>query len=289
MRYLIVLLAICLSGCLRLDDNLLSPGDKISEYKLDDYTGEVDFRLPDSMHIAQFTGIELISGGHKIRAFYLGDTARIGMDTVIVYCHGYNHHMDFYWPRASLLANVGGKQRFGVMMLDYRGYGLSEGEPSEEGLHEDVDAAVAWLKARGLRGERLAMYGMSLGGVPGVELTARPRSLTPAWLITENVFASPELLAQDAMQFAVPGSYFTNIKGDNAERIKHVEQPYLNLHGDRDAFIKFETHAVELRENYDGRHLVSITVKGADHDDLPVVMGFSEYLRALEEFLTTPN
>ena len=37
--------------------------------------------------------------------------------------------MDFYWQRAKLLANVGGKNRFGVMYLDYRGYGLSEGVP----------------------------------------------------------------------------------------------------------------------------------------------------------------
>jgi fermentation-respiration switch protein FrsA (DUF1100 family) len=292
MRYLLVLVALSIAGCMRLDDNLLSPGDAITEYKLDDYTGEVDFRLPLSMQIHKFTFVDLSSRGkeddqsYNIKSIYLGDTARIKTDTVIVYCHGYNHHMDFYWPRASLLANIDTTHRFGVMMMDYRGYGLSEGSPTEEGLYADVDAALAWLKSKGLTEDRLVLYGFSLGGAPAVELTANPRSLKPRWLITENAFASPELLEQDATKLDIPGSFFTNVKADNAEKIETVQQPYLNMHGDADAFINFTTHALEIRKNYRGKHLEAVTVKGADHEDLPTVMG-SKYLPTIEHFLTT--
>ena len=171
------------------------------------------------------------------------------------------------------------------MMMDYRGYGLSEGSPTEEGLYNDVEAVVAWLKSRGLSEDRLVLYGLSLGGAPAVELTATPRSLKPRWLITENAFASPELLAQDATKLAIPGSFFTNVKADNSEKIKGVQQPYLNMHSMADAFINFTTHAVEIRENYQGVKLTTVDVPGADHDNLPNTMGFTAYLRAIESFL----
>src|SRR5438045_1701405 len=149
MKPLALLLLLCASGCLSLDANLLDPGDKITEYKMAHYTGEVDFRLdssyaiPDSLiHVIILPSLGIDeSSPTTIYATYIGDTARIATDTVIVYAHGYGHHMDFYYPRAQLLANVGGKNRFGVMMIDYRSFGLSHGSPSEEGMYADLDAA----------------------------------------------------------------------------------------------------------------------------------------------------
>lgn len=292
MRYAIVMMLAFIAGCMRLDDNLLSPGDEITEYKLNEYTGEVDFRLESSMRISEYTFIDLLSKGSDdgkgvtISSIYLGDTSRIDTDTVIVYCHGYNHHMDFYWPRVSLLANSGGKNRFGVMMMDYRGYGLSDGSPTEEGIYADVDAAINWLESKGLTQDRLVIYGFSLGGMPAIEHAANTRTMKPRWLITENAWASPELLAQDAVKLDMPGSFFINVKGDNAEKIKDVDQPYLSVHGASDAFIKFETHAVEIRKNYGGSKLTALTVQDADHEDLPEVMGFDAYLRTILDFLT---
>lgn len=287
-RLLILLL---LAGCIRLDDNLLSPGADISEYKLDGYTGEVDFQLDSSYNVTVYTFLDLHSRAPgesqstRINALYIGDTSRIGIDTVILYCHGYNHHIDFYWNRVKLLANVGGKHRFGVLILDYRGYGLSDGSPTEEGLYADADAAVAWLQNKGLAADRFVMYGFSLGGVPAIELTADPRTLKPRWLIIESAFASAELLAQDAVRLAVPGSFFTNVNGDNAAKMPKVDQPLLHMHGEEDAFLSFETHARELRENYKGSALVPIDVEDADHDNVPKVMGFDAYRGAILDFL----
>lgn len=82
--------------------------------------------------------------------------------------------MDFYWSRVQLLANTGGKNHYGVLMVDYRGYGLSEGKPTEEGLYADVDARLQWLKTSWLSNERLVMYGFSLGSAPATKSTAAP-------------------------------------------------------------------------------------------------------------------
>ena len=82
----------------------------------------------------------------KIYAQYLGDISRIATDTVILYCHGNYAHMDAYWQRAKILANVGGKHRFGVLMMDYRGFGLSEGAATEDGMIS-ARSPLGWMKA----------------------------------------------------------------------------------------------------------------------------------------------
>jgi pimeloyl-ACP methyl ester carboxylesterase len=162
-----------LAGCLDLDDNLYNPS-KIDAYRLDAYDGDVDFHLDLSYHIPDslihiFTLQSKAndeSSATTIYAIYIGSISRIATDTVILYCHGNKDHMDAYWPRAELLANTKGKNRFGVMMMDYRGYGMSEGEPSESGLYADADAAMQWLKSKGLSNDRLVMYGYSMGTAP---------------------------------------------------------------------------------------------------------------------------
>ncbi|HEY8399812.1 MAG TPA: alpha/beta hydrolase [Cytophagaceae bacterium] len=282
-----------LTGCFRLDDNLFNE-KKLTSYELENYSGEKDivldasYAIPDSLiHI--FT-LQSQAPEEKtpttIYAIYIGDINTIHEDTVILYNHGNKWHMDFYWQRAKLLANVGGKNRFGVMMIDYRGYGLSQGNPSEEGLYADVNAAVQWLKDRGLTGEQLVMYGFSLGSAPSTELTANPAVLRPEKLILEAPFASAEVMVQDGALIAMPGSYFTSLKIDNAEEIKKVNQPFLWIHGTKDDFLSYDTHGKVVFKNYKGVKGVAVPVEGGKHDNVPAVYGFEAYIQLLEKFIT---
>src|SRR5436190_21610320 len=158
----LIIFSFWISSCLKLDNNLYNNDNKLKEYQLDNYTGEQDFILEASYLIPQnfITLLSLSSQSPSeskftnIKALYIGDKTRIATDTVILYCHGNKWHMDFYWQRAKLLAHVNGKNRYGVMMMDYRGYGLSEGKPTEEGMYADVDACMKWLTENGLTNER---------------------------------------------------------------------------------------------------------------------------------------
>ena len=226
MKYFIAIIVfVVFSSCLRLDDNLYNLTDKITEYKLDNYTGEQDFILDNSYHIPDsmihiFTLSSQTSNestAKNIYAIYIGQISRIQTDTVIMYCHGNKWHMDFYWQRAKLLAHTSGKNKYGVLMIDYRGYGLSEGKPSEDGMYADVDAALQWLKLNGLSNSRLMMYGFSMGTAPTCELTNKPRNMTPSKIILEAPFASADVMANDGSGLNMPGSFFTNLKIDNAE------------------------------------------------------------------------
>lgn len=284
-------LCVFLGACLRLDSQLFNNDGSIEKYYLDAYTGEVDFILDESYTIPDslvhlFT-LESDNNGDvaTIYALYIGRMEEIATDTVILYCHGNRDHMDFYWQRAKLMANTGGKNRFGVMMFDYRGYGLSEGTPSEENLYADANAALEWLKSYGLTGERLVMYGYSLGSAPATELTAFPRALVPSKLVLESPFASSETMVQDGTKLSLPASFFTNAKIDNADKIEEVEQPFLWLHGTEDDFLALETHGETVFKNYKGLYSEAHRVDGAGHNDVPLVVGFENYLSTLEHFL----
>jgi alpha/beta superfamily hydrolase len=283
-------LACILSSCLRLDNNLFN-NHSITSYQRDAYTGHVDFVLPASYKIedSMVTLFTLQSNDNgdiaTIYAEYIGDIKRIATDTVIMYCHGNRDHMDFYWPRAKLLANTGGRNHYGVLMIDYRGFGLSQGKPTESGMYADVDAALSWLKSHGLTNERLIMYGYSVGSAPAAKLTAEPRSMIPSKLILESPFASAEVMVQDATGLAMPGSYVTNLKINNAEEIKSVQQPFCWIHGIDDDFLNIKTHGEVVYANYHGSYSEAHRVAGANHSTVEPLMGFENYLHTIFDFI----
>ena len=294
MRILIFIAALLLlQSCLRLDSNLYN-NEKITSYRWDDYPGYVDFTLtgnykipPTNMHEFDLYSKDSIDDKtYVIKALYVGDFAKMNTDTVILYCHGNRDHMDFYWPRAKLLANVGGKNRFAVMMIDYRGFGLSQGDPTEEGLYQDITSALEWLKSKGFTKDRVVMYGFSLGSAPAVKLLAEPRStLLPSKLILENPFASADLMVQDAAQLAMPASFYTNVKVNNAEEIKKIQQPFMLLASEKDKFLKPESHGFVVYKNYQGTYSEKHTVPDADHSTLQVKWGMGNYCDAVEAFM----
>jgi pimeloyl-ACP methyl ester carboxylesterase len=290
----LIYVAFNLLGCARLDSSFFNPGNtKMTAYKLDSYTGGTDFKLSGNYKIADsFVHVfTLNSKGPgeasptKIYAVYIGDMSRISTDTVIMYCHGNKDHMDFYWPRAELLANTNGKNNYGVMMVDYRGYGLSDGKPTEEGLYADVDASLQWLQLNGLTNNRLVIYGFSLGTAPATKLTAEPRSMTPSKLMLEAPFASADNIVQDASGLALYASFFTNLKINNAKEIKSVQQPFFWIHGEDDHYLSIITQGEPVYNNYKGVYKEAHRIPGADHGSVPNTFGFQNYLKAVGDFI----
>lgn len=292
-KIFVVVVILFLQSCLKLDSTLYNNDNTLKEYQLDNYTGDQDFVLNASYNIPSgFITILTLSSQTKnekeateIKAVYIGDMSKIGTDTVILYCHGNRWHIDFYWQRAKLLAHVNGKNRYGVLMCDYRGYGLSQGKPTEEGMYADVEACLKWLKDRGLSNERLIIYGFSLGSAATCEVSAYPGSLSPSKVIVEAPFGSSSVMVQDAAQLNMPASYFTEVKIDNAEKIKLVNQPLLWIHGDNDNFLNYKTHGELVYKNHKGVYKEKFIVKGADHSEVQTKAGFENYLKVVGDFV----
>lgn len=289
-----IIVSVSFLSCSRLDNSLFNPTtEKISTYSFDNYTGGVDFHLDASYKIPDSL-IHLItlsskandeSSPTKIYGVYIGDIKSIAIDTIIMYCHGNKDHMDFYWPRAELLANAGGKNRFGVFMVDYRGYGLSDSKPSEKGLNADVDAALQWLQTNGLSNSRLIMYGFSMGTAPATKLTAEPMSMKPAKLMLEAPFASSDVLIQDATGLSLPATFVTDLKINNAEEIKKIQQPFFWIHGIDDHYLNITTNGELVFKNYMGIYKEAHSIAGAGHSNVPNTMGFQNYLKAVTDFI----
>ncbi len=282
------------SSCLRLDSFMFN-NSVIEEYLLDDYPYEVDFILNESYNIHD-TMIHLFvlesklpeeTTGVDIYSMYIGDINRIDTDTVVLYCHGNKDHMDFYWPRAKLLANAGEKNRYGIMTFDYRGFGLSEGIPTEEGMYADVEAALSWLKEKGLTNDRLIVYGFSMGSAPATKISAEDSfSMKPSKLILENPFASFDVMVHDGAALTLPGSYISNLEIDNAEKIKDVNQAFMWIHGIDDSFLSIESHGEVIYKNYSGIYGEAHRVPDAEHSTVPQTLGFEDYNEIIEAFVT---
>ncbi|MHC5112044.1 MAG: alpha/beta hydrolase [Planctomycetota bacterium] len=123
---------------------------------------------------------------------------------------------------------------FNVLMIDYRGYGRSEGAPSEQGLYLDADVALKHLvEDREIVPETIIFYGRSLGGAVSVELATRHR---PAAMVLECTFTRLADVAQLHYPLLPVGLMLTH-RFESIDRIDKVNCPVLIFHGSDDGLI----------------------------------------------------
>lgn len=161
-----------------------------------------------------------------------------------------------------------------VLVVDYRGYGKSEGWPTERGLYEDAEAAYAWLRAQGWAADRIVLVGESLGTVVAVELASRRPC---AGVVLEAPFPSARAVAARLM----PGVGPLLVWGWDAEsRIAAVHTPKLFIHGDQDEIIAHDLGARLYGAAPGPKEFW--TVQGGHHNDLHELnpAAYRERLRA---------
>lgn len=203
--------------------------------------------------------------GAKISAVYLPNPQA---KFTILYSHGNAEDLGDIQFVLEELRSLG----FAVFSYDYRGYGTSQGKPTETTTYKDIDAAYNYLTQQlGINPKKIILYGRSVGGGPSVDLASRK---PVGGLILENTFVSTFRVATQIT--IVPFDKFNNIA-----KIKKVRSPILIMYGKADRVIPF-WHGEKLfaTANEPKRVLVSET---AGHNDFREVAG-KKYDRALQEF-----
>jgi fermentation-respiration switch protein FrsA (DUF1100 family) len=167
-----------------------------------------------------------------------------------------------------------------VFILDYRGYGHSEGSPSEKGLYEDAQAAYAYLLSRAdVHPGRIAVFGRSLGGAVAVDLASR----VPCWkLIVESTFTSAADMAGQMLPF-LPMSRLITERFDSAAKIGKVRAPLLQFHGTQDEIVPF--HLGRRLHELAPEPKEFVPIPGATHNDTYLVGG-KPYFEKIRSFLT---
>jgi uncharacterized protein len=163
-----------------------------------------------------------------------------------------------------------------VMIFDYRGFGRSEGTPSEGGVLADARAARRWLAERtGVAEKDIVLVGHSLGGGVLVDLAARDGARA---LVLENTFSSLPDAAASHFKF-LPVRLLMATRLDSASKIRDYQGPLLQTHGDADRVIPFALGRRLFEAANEPKRFVA--VPGGGHNDPPT----REYLQALDRFL----
>lgn len=157
---------------------------------------------------------------------------------VVLFLHGNAGNIGERLDTLRLLHDAGAA----TLIIDYRGYGRSEGRPDEAGTYRDADAAWRWLtRTRGLARGDIVVFGRSLGGPIAARLAARTR---PAGLVLESTFTSLPDLAADHYPW-MPTRLLTRYRYDTRAYLADVTCPVLVIHGRDDELVPF-AHAERL-------------------------------------------
>jgi len=231
--------------------------------------------------------------GVKIHVAFIAASGAAGAhpDVTMLYFHGQSNDIATSWPRLELLYPLG----VNLAAVDPRGYGMSGGEPSEPGIHADLQAVWDQLPAlKGVDPSKLVIYGRSLGAAFAIDLAA---ARTPAALITESAFASVEALVRDGAYVDLPVGFVADSRWDNLAKIPGVAAPYLALHGLADDYVKYQ-YSEMLAAAHGAAQPAFATelelVAGADHGDLhgpPPTLNAraaGSYVALLTKFLWEP-
>lgn len=209
--------------------------------------------------------------GVRIHAFFLPSP---GASRSLLFLHGNAGNASHRLPNAADLTAQGAD----VLLLDYRGYGLSEGRADEAGVYADARAGLEYLQSdRGVPPERIVVFGRSLGGAVAVDLAA-DRSL--AGLILESTFTSVADMARAVT--GIPLGALIGRRFASDEKISRVRCPILFFHGDRDRIVPFELGRRLFEAAPAPKHFE--TIAGAGHNDTALVGG-APYYQRIRDFL----
>lgn len=163
----------------------------------------------------------------------------------ILFCHGNSGNISKYQELASFFSKKG----YGILLFDYRGYGKSEGSPSETGLYNDVNAALKFLKEKEkLSNNQIILWGVSLGGAVAAEEASKERFRA---VILQSTFTNIKdeaifIYRKDKNKFikALIKTFFANLiyyqKYETISKIGKISSPLLILHSKEDETVPVE-------------------------------------------------
>jgi fermentation-respiration switch protein FrsA (DUF1100 family) len=151
----------------------------------------------------------------------------------VLFCHTNGGNMMYQLDSINIFYNLG----LSCFIFDYRGYGISQGQPSEHGTYLDARAAFRWLtKKKKIPAEKTIVFGRSLGGSIAAYLAGKAK---PRGLVIESAFTSYIAIGSKFYPY-MPVKWFARFKYPTIEYMRKVTCPVLVIHSRNDEIIPFE-------------------------------------------------
>lgn len=191
----------------------------------------------------------------------------------LLFFHGNAGNLQDRLDKIKMLQNLG----LNIFIIDYRGYGKSEGKPSEKGLYKDAQAAYTYLvNVRKISPEQIILYGESLGTAVAIDLAAKFKVKA---IILEGAFSCGRDMAKTIYPY-LPRFFFSDTF-NSLEKIKKTSAAKLFLHSQEDEIVPIKLVKKLFSLSFPPKYLVEL--KGSHNtaflDDQ------AQYLSAIAHFI----
>ena len=194
---------------------------------------------------------------------------------VILFCHGNSNNISYELGPLKVFHELG----FSMFLFDYRGYGHSEGRPSEKGMGMDADAALDYLvKQKKIPMNQIVIQGRSLGGGVAIPLAVRH---APRALLVDSSFTSLVELA--SIRYPIfPIGQILKYRYNSIHEIPKLKCPVLITHSRQDQIIPFSFGRRLYEAAPEPKTFLEIT---GPHDNRDYPASQAKYRRGVEAFL----
>jgi pimeloyl-ACP methyl ester carboxylesterase len=224
---------------------------------------QYSFSFPFEEHFLKHPNGEKING-----LYFKTDVKSKGL---VVYFHGNYGNLQTWGKTSKSFTDRG----FDAFMIDYRGYGKSDGLPSEVNLFEDGLLAFQWAHQK-YSTDSIIIYGRSLGSAVACSVSSQVSSKS---LILESPLASVEEIVAFKYPFLLfPSTPENNF--NNLSRISKVDCPVHIIHGNQDEVIPLES--MNVLRNYLKPNDSFYIIEGGNHNNLS---SFSSFHNELDRLL----
>ena len=181
----------------------------------------------------------------------------------LLFCHGNGGNIAHRLDSINIFHNLG----LNCFIFDYRGYGNSEGKPSEEGTYTDVMAAYNWLiEEKKTPAKNIIIFGRSLGGTIAAQLAGRVEVRA---LVIESAFTSYVDMGKEYYPY-MPVKWFARFAYRTIDYIKEVRCPVMLIYSGNDEVVPFKFGLVLYEAANEPKEFIEIF---GGHNDCFLVSG----------------
>lgn len=228
---------------------------------------------PDAIGLPYEEVTLLTSDAVKLSAWFVPAQDPFG---VVLFCHGNGGNISHRLETLRLYNSL----QLSTLIFDYRGYGASDGTPSEEGTYRDAEVAWRYLvETRGVLPSDIIVIGRSLGGAIAAWLANRN---TPGLLVIESGFTSLADIGAEAYPF-LPVRLLLRFNYPTLEHLRAAGCPVLVVHSREDEIIPFTHGEALFREAPEPKRFLELH---GGHNDA-FFTSQEAYAQGLSDFIAT--